>query len=84
MFPTDNHQITLYSSTKTDPWYFIIATNTNTQKQDSDEEEFAEIAEEMTKQVTNLINAQMNLRVKTVDKDTRQEVTTVILKENKG
>ena len=35
-----------------------------------DEKEFAEIAEKMTTQVTKLINAQMNLSLQTVEKDT--------------
>ena len=76
----DNYQIPLCWSTKTDVWYVIIATNTDTQKQDADEKEFAEIAKKTTTQVTKLINAQMNLSVKTVEKDTRQEIITSKLK----
>ena len=59
----DNHQIPLYASTKTGPWYVINATNTDTQKQDADEKKFAEIVEKKTTQVTKQINAQMNLSV---------------------
>ena len=70
----------LYTSNKTDPWYFIIAIYTDTQKQDADEKEFAEIAEKMITQVTKLINAQINLSEQTVEKDTWQDVTTVKLK----
>ena len=49
----------------------------HTQKQYADEKEFAEVAEKMTSEVTELINAQMNLSVQTLKKDTRQEVTAV-------
>ena len=51
IFP-DNHHLQLYTSTKTGPLYVIIATNTDTQKQDVDQKQFAEIAEKMTTQVT--------------------------------
>ena len=81
---SDNPQIPLYTSTKTNTRYVIIATNTDTQKQDSDEKDFAENAENMITQVTKLINAQMNLSVQTVEKDTSQEVTTVKLKLKKN
>ena len=43
----------------------MIDTGMDTQKQDADEKEFTEIAETTT-QVTKLINAQMNLSVKTM------------------
>ena len=66
----DNHQIPLYTSTKTDPWFVIFAKNTYTQKHDTDEKEFAEIAEKMTTKVTKLINAQLIISMQTVDKDT--------------
>ena len=42
----------------------------DTQKQDADENEFAEIAENMTTKVTKLISSQMNICVQTVEKDT--------------
>ena len=41
-----------------------------TQKQDADEKEFAGIAEKTTTKVTKLINAQVNLIVQNVKKDT--------------
>ena len=59
----NNHQIPLYTSTKTGQWYAIDATNADTQKQDADEKKFAEIVEKKTTQVTKQINAQMNLSV---------------------
>ena len=71
--------IPLYTSTKTGPWYVIIATNMDTQKQDVDEKEYAKIAEKMTTQVTKQIDSQMNLSVQTVEKDIWQEVKTVKL-----
>ena len=69
----DNPQIPLYTSTKTDPWYVIIATNKGTQKQDADKKQFAESVEKKTTQVTKLINTQMNLSVQTVEKYKWQE-----------
>ena len=78
-----NHQILWYTSTKTGPWYDINTTNTDTQKQDADEKKFAEIATKKTTQVTKQIDAQMNLSVLTVEKDTWQEVITVKLKKRK-
>ena len=59
----------MYTNTRTDPWYVIFATNTDTQKQDADVKEFAEIAEKTTTQVTKLISAQMNVSVQAVEKD---------------
>ena len=47
----------MYTSTKTGPWYVLIVANPDTQKDDAEEKEFAEIAEKMTTQVTKLINA---------------------------
>ena len=44
----DNHQISLYTSTKTELWYVIYAVSLDTQKQDADEKEFAKIAKKMT------------------------------------
>ena len=60
LFP-DNHQIPLYTSTKTGPWYAMNVTNMDTHKQDADEKKFAEIVEKKITQVTKQINAQMNL-----------------------
>ena len=47
----------------------MIATITNTQKQNAHENEFAEKAKKITTQVTKLINAQKSLFVQTVEKD---------------
>ena len=73
----ENHQIPVYTSIKTDPGYLINATNTDTQKLDADKKEFLEIAKKMTTKVTKLINAQMNLSVQTVEKNTWQGVRHV-------
>ena len=70
----------MYTSTKTDPCFVIITTNTDILKQDADEKEFADVAEKMTTQMTKLINVQMNPNVQTVEKDTWQEVMTVKFK----
>ena len=70
----------LCKSTKTGPWFVTIATDMETQKQYADEKEFAENAEKRTTQVTNLINARMNLSVQTVAKNTWQEETTLKMK----
>ena len=72
----------LYKSTKTGPRYVTIATDMETQKQYADEKQFAENAEKRTTQVTNLINAWMNLCVQNVEKNTWQEETTVKMKWN--
>ena len=61
-----------------------ICTKTGTQKPYADEKKFAEIAKKMTTQVTELINAQMNLSAQTVENDTWQEVTTVMLKKKES
>ena len=57
----------------------ISDTNADTHKQDADEKEVAEIAEKTT-QVTKQLNAQNNVSVHTMKKDTWQEVTTVKFK----
>ena len=72
----DNLQIPLHRGTKTGHWYVAVATNTETQKQDTDEKQFAEIVEK-TRQATKQINSQMNQSVQNVEKETWQEVTTV-------
>ena len=78
------NQIPLCTRTEIGPWYVIIAINADTQKQDADEKEFAEIGEKMTTQSTKQINAQRNLSVQIVEKDTWQGVTTVKMKWKKG
>ena len=48
----------MYTSTKTDPWYDVVATKADTQKKDTDEKEFAKIAQKKTTQVTKLKKCQ--------------------------
>ena len=81
---SDNYQILWYTSTKTSPWYVIKATNTDTQKQDADENTFVKTAAMKTTQLTKQLDAQMNLSTETVEKDTWQEVTTVKLEKRKS
>ena len=65
-----NLQTPLYTSVKTGPWYVIIATDIDKQKQDADEKEFVEIVEKFNIKVTEQINSQINLSVQTVENDT--------------
>ena len=53
----------------------------DTQRQDADEKEFAEIAEKIITQVTKLIIAQINLSVQTMEKNRGKEITSVKLKK---
>ena len=54
-----------------------MAADTDTQKYHADENDFADILENMTSKMTKLITEQMNLRVQTVEKDTWQGVMTM-------
>ena len=72
-----NNQTSLCTSTKTHLRYVISGTNTNTHTQDTDDKEYAEVAEKMTTKVAKLIISKVNLSLQTVEKDIWQGLMTV-------